>query len=294
MPVNVRVYKTPRVSYIALSGYDEGEKDARSQILQYSNGTFTVVAPFIRRYLNVVNLPPMFAPTLIGQDADRNHIVRGPVYEVYLEGIKVMRGGKLNGLPKSANVFNFSWIPADKGKKGNHLALISDIETLVTFDGSGKRLASTQDTYSGSSVYVYGDRGLGALDNPDSTNSVMYYIPMRMPVVDLDRDGQYELIVNKPVTVAGKLFTNFRTYPQGEIHAMSWNGLGMELLWKTRRIRGTVTDVTVTDIDNNGKVDLVVAVNSYAGLGTGIKTRSTVIMYPLDTTMVNAKPNYSE
>ncbi len=294
LPVNVRIFKTARVSYIALSGYDEGEKDARSQILRFSNGEFTAVVPLIRRYLNVVNLPPMFAPTLIGQDADRNHIVRGPVYEVYIEGNKAVRGGKIGGLPKQANVFNFSWIPADRGKKGNHLALIAGNETLVTYDAGGKRLAATQDTYSGSSVFVYGDRGLGSLDNPDSTSSVMYYIPMRMPVVDLDRDGQYELIVNKPVTVAGKLFTNFRTYPQGEIHAMSWNGLGMELLWKTRRIRGTVTDVTVTDIDNNGKVDLVVAVNSYAGLGTGIKTRSTVIMYPLDTTMVNAKPNYSE
>ena len=110
----------------------------------------------------------------------------------------------------------------------------------------------------------------------------------------LDRDGKFELIVNKPVTVTGKLFTNFRTYPQGEIHAMAWNGLGMELLWKTRRIKGTVCDVAVTDIDSNGKMDLVVAVNSYAGLGAGIKTRCGVIVYPLDTTMVSGKPNYSE
>ncbi len=294
MPVNVRIFQNARTAYIALSGYDDGEKDARSQILQFSGGKFSVVVPQIRRYLNVVNLPPMFAPTLIGQDADRNHVVSGPVYEVYIEGNKAVRGGAVNGLPKIANVFNFSWIPADRGKKGDHLALIAGNETLVTFDAKGKRLAATQETYSGSSVFVYGDRGLGILDNPDETSNVMYYIPMRMPVVDLDKDGQYELIVNKPVTVAGKLFTNFRTYPQGEIHAMSWNGLGMDLLWKTRRIRGTVSDVHVTDIDNNGKVDLVVAVNTYAGLGTGLKTRSTVIMYPLDTTLVNAKPNYSE
>ena len=117
---------------------------------------------------------------------------------------------------------------------------------------------------------------------------------MRMPVVDLDRDGRYELIVNKPITAAGKLFSNYRTYPQGEIHAMLWNGMGMELLWKTRRIRGTVCDVSVADVDNNGKVDLVVAVNSYAGLTSGVKTRCAVYMYPLDTTMVNAKPNYQE
>ena len=123
---------------------------------------------------------------------------------------------------------------------------------------------------------------------------VLYYVPMRMPVVDLDRDGRYELLANKPVTTAGKLFTNYRTYPQGEIHAMLWDGMGMELLWKTRRIKGTVCDVTVADVDNNGKVDLVVAVNSYGGVTSGLKTRCAVYMYPLDTTKVNARPNYQE
>ena len=52
--------------------------------------------------------------------------------------------------------------------------------------------------------------------------------------------------------------------------------------------------MSVADVDNNGKVDLVVAVNSYAGLTSGVKTRCAVYMYPLDTTMVNAKPNYQE
>ena len=81
---------------------------------------------------------------------------------------------------------------------------------------------------------------------------------------------------------------------KGEIHALLWNGMGMELLWKTRRIKGTVCDVSVADVNNNGKIDLVVSVNSYAGLGSGIKTRCAVYLYPLDTTMVNATPNYQE
>ncbi|MBQ3892193.1 MAG: FG-GAP repeat domain-containing protein [Desulfovibrio sp.] len=294
IPVNVRVFRSGRMPYVAVSCYDEEERSARSQVLQFAGGKFNVVVPHARRYLNVVALPPMFGPMLVGQDSDRSKTVSGPVFEMYLEGGKLVRGGNITGLPKGANLFNFAWIPPDRGKKGSHVAMISDAETLVTFDAGGKRLAATQETYSGSSVYIIGDRGLGSLESPDPTNQVLYYVPMRMPVVDLDRDGKFELIVNKPVTVTGKLFTNFRTYPQGEIHAMAWNGLGMELLWKTRRIKGTVCDVAVTDIDSNGKMDLVVAVNSYAGLGAGIKTRCGVIVYPLDTTMVSGKPNYSE
>lgn len=294
-PVLARHYEQDGKNYVILSGYDKSDTNAYSQVLQFSQGKFRVVVRNVRRYLNVVNIPPLYAPALIAQDSDRSKVVSGAVYEARIRGDEVVRGGKLSNLPKQATVFNFSWIPADRGKRGDHLALIAENETLVTYDARGNRLAGTEDTYSGSSVYAMGDRGIGSLaSSGESSDAVLYYIPMRMPVVDLDRDGRYELIVNKPITAAGKLFSNYRTYPQGEIHAMLWNGMGMELLWKTRRIRGTVCDVSVADVNNNGKVDLVVAVNSYAGLTSGVKTRCAVYMYPLDTTMVNAKPNYQE
>lgn len=294
-PVLVRHFRQDGVDYIILTGYDENDVSAYSQVLRFANNKFDIVIKSVRRYLNVVNLPPLYAPTLITQDGDRSKIVSGSIYEARIKGDELVRGGKLSNLPKQATLFNFSWIPADRGKRDDHLALITDNETLATFDARGNRLAGTEDTFGGSSVYIVGDRGIGSLaSTSDGSDSVLYYVPMRMPVVDLDHDGRYELIANKPITTAGKLFTNYRTYPQGEIHAMLWNGMGMELLWKTRRIKGTVCDVTVADLNNNGKIDLVVCVNAYAGLTSGVKTRCAVYMYPLDTTMVNAKPNYQE
>ena len=113
-------------------------------------------------------------------------------------------------------------------------------------------------------------------------------------LIDLDKDGKFELIASKPITAAGKLFSNYRTYPQGEVHAMLWDGMGMNLLWKTRRIKGTVCDVAIADPNNNGKLDLVVAVNSYAGVMNGVKTRCALYLYPLDTTQVSGKSNYAE
>lgn len=294
-PVLVRHYKQDGTNYIVLSGFDEGTFNPYSQVLRFANGKFSIVVKSVDRYLNVVNIPPLYSPVLVMQEGDRSKGVRGPIYEARIKGDDVIRNGKLSNLPRQATLFNFSWIPADRGRQGDHLALIAENETLLTFDARGNRLAGTEDIFGGSSVYLVGDRGLGSIAMPtDSTDQVLHYVPMRMPVVDLDHDGRYELIANKPITTAGKLFTNYRTYPQGEIHAMLWNGMGMELLWKTRRIKGTVCDVAVVDVDNNGKTDLVVAVNTYGGVASGLKTRCAVYMYPLDTTMVNARPNYQE
>jgi len=292
-PILVRMFKADGHRYIILTGNDESTRTADSQVLEFSKGKFKVVVKHCERYLNVVKVPPLYMPVLVGQDPDRSKTVSGRVYEVTIEGNEVVRRGNIGKLPKKANVFNFSWIPADEGKKGDHVVLVMDNETLATFDSKGTRVASTEDIYSGSSVSVVGDRSIGTLDTDDD-NLVMYYVPMRMPVVDLDRDGRHELIANKPVTTAGKLFSNYRTYPQGEIHAMLWDGMGLDLLWKTRRIKGTVSDVNIADIDNNGKLDLVVSVNAFGGVTTGMKTRCALYVYPLDTTQVKGKPNYQE
>ena len=291
-PVLVRFFKNDQDRYIILTGTNENEREAYSQVLKYENGKLKVVVKSSNRYLNVVDLPPLYAPALIGQDSDRTAMVSGPVYEAQVKGDRIVRHGKVSNLPKGANVFNFSWIPGEKGKS-EHLALINETENLLTYDRFGKRLASTQDIYSSTSVYIEGDRGIGGLESDDE-DTILHYVPMRMPVTDLDKDGKAELIVSKPITAAGKLFSNYRTHPQGEVHAMLWDGMGMNLLWKTRRIKGTVSDLAIADPNNDGMLDLVVTVNSYAGVANGVKTRCAVYLYPLDTTQVSGKANYAE
>jgi hypothetical protein len=56
----------------------------------------------------------------------------------------------------------------------------------------------------------------------------------------------------------------------------------MNLAWKTRRIKGTVTDYDVVDLNNDGKKQLAVLVNTYPG-NLGVKARKTIVVtYELD------------
>ncbi len=292
-PVLVRILKNQGRTYIILTGNDQDDREAQSQILLFENGQFKPVVHHIRRYLNVVQIPPLYTPVLIGQESDRGKMVSGPITEMNIEGDRLIRGGRLANLPAKANIFNFAWLPADKGKSGDHVALIQDNERLATYNAKGELLSASEDIYSGSAIYINGDRSIGALEG-DPTDLLLHYVPMRMLVEDLDRDGRHELILNKPITTAGKVFTNYRTYPQGEIHALLWDGMGMELLWKTRRIKGTVSDVNIADVNNDGIIDLVVGVNTYGQVNSGLKTRCALYMFPLDTSKVHAAPNYHE
>ena len=53
-------------------------------------------------------------------------------------------------------------------------------------------------------------------------------------------------------------------------------------------------DINLADANNDGTLDLVVTVNAYGGLSNGLKTRSAVYLYPLNSALTNAKPNFSE
>lgn len=288
-PLLVRTIDKAGRTLIVLTGHDINSNDPTSSILTMNNGKLEMVQPRIPAYLNVAVLPPMYTPTIIAQGGERSRIVRGPIYEMVEQNGKFVRGANVSKMPSEANVFNFTWVPGNEKSGGDYLVVLNDQENLLTFSGSGNRLAKSDDKYSGSGIGIAHDMSLTGMGGSADSNTRTYYMPMRMLAVDLDRNGQSELLVNKPVSAAAMLFNNYRTFPQGEIHALQWDGIGLDLLWKTRRIKGTVADLVLGDADNNGVLDLVVNVNSYPGtFGVG-KTRTLLTLYPLNTSLADPK-----
>ena len=79
-----------------------------------------------------------------------------------------------------------------------------------------------------------------------------YFAPMRLIVADIGHTGEYTLLINKPISTAAQIFDRYRYFPQGEVHALFWDGVGLALKWKTRRIRGSVAAVDLADFNNDG------------------------------------------
>ena len=109
-----------------------------------------------------------------------------------------------------------------------------------------------------------------------------YFIPMPVSVVSISDPRKKEVLLNKDLSVAGQIFSNYKTFSQGEIHAEFWDGVGLNLAWKTRRIKGTVSSYGVADIDNDGEDELYCILNTFPG-ALGVKHRKTlVIAYELN------------
>ena len=266
---------------------EESSNRPYSFIYSFKGNKFTTIADRIPYYVSVMRVPPTYSPTLVGQGWDSLKLFAPGVRIMTKQDGKFTLGTRLD-LPTGATVFNCVWLPAGKNGKGEQLVMLTDDERIKLFQGHGNTLVhTTMERYSGSATgmdHYKGMPGLG-VDKAYQLPS-KYYAPMRLIAADIGNTGDYTLLVNKPISTAAQFFDRYRFFPQGEVHALYWDGVGLGLKWKTRRIRGSVAESDLADVNNDGILDLVVGLNTSPDLGIGSR-QCMITAYPLDVSATN-------
>lgn len=258
--------------------------DAPAAYIYRFNGTgFTPVIENVHMFLNVVRMPPTYTPVLIGQPRGFRELFDNyDVREVYVSGNGVISGRKV-GVPPFANLYNFAYLPVADSYK---FAMLDTRGHIQIFSPDLKADSTSEETYNSSAIPLplptSAIPSLGE-SNRDVTEQQYYYVPMPMlPTNVLTGTDKYELLLNRDISVASQVFKRFRTFTQGEIHSMFWDGTGMNLAWKTRRIKGTVVCYDVADYNNDGKPDLLVLVNTYPGAIQMNQRKTVLFAYDLN------------
>ncbi len=263
---------------IFVSGVEGENQDVNSVVLTFKDKKFHLEKKRCKFFFNVVKMPPDYRPTLIGQKKGQKRLLERHIHEL-IPIAGEYREGKRLSLPVKANVFNHVYLP--KGNDYNIIVAYND--HLLTYSSANKLLSATEEIYAASGVKLEDLEVVpGLRANRDKAHMRYYFLPTRLLPANLDKDKRHELIVSRPRSVASQFFGNFRNFSQGEIHALDWDGIGLNIIWKTRRIKGTLVDYAIADINNDGRNDLVVCVQTYPG-ATGLKAKRTIVVaYPLD------------
>ncbi len=255
----------------------DSENSVSSFVLSFKKNRFKVLAKNIDIFFNVKRLPPDFSRRLIGQKKGVGNLFSPGVHEVVEMRGKYTLGPTLD-LPEGADVFNFTYLPEGNSYK----IVVADLyDHLKVYSADNNFLAKTQTTYAASSIGIECSNALPGLANYTRDPKNMYYLPCRIIPCDLDHNGKFELIVAHNISISAMFFERFREFPEGQIHCLFWDGVGLSIQWKTRTIHGSIRDYGLKDINNDGKRELYVGITTYPG-ALGLKNvKSIVLVYPL-------------
>lgn len=271
-----------RALELVVATYEEDSNRPYGYIYSFKGNKLSLFAERIPYFVSVMRVPPTYTPVLVGQNWDSVRLFAPGVRMMNKAGGKYELGTRLD-LPSGATVFNCAWMPPSRSNKSELLVMLTDDERIKLFQGRGNSLVHTSmERFSGSATgmdHYKAMPGLGVDKNYQLPGK--YYAPMRLIAADIGSTGEYTLLVNKPISTAAQIFDRYRYFPQGEVHALYWDGVGLGLKWKTRRIRGSVAQIDLADVNNDGVLDLVVGLNTSPDLGVGSR-QCMVTAYPLD------------
>jgi len=247
--------------------------------VEFQEGTLKYLFRKARWYVRVLELPGE-GLVLTGQKAYVDSPVQPGIFRLLLNGDKLQPEQKLQ-IPASINLFDFAL--ADLNGDGSHeIIALTQEDKLIVFNANGSLLWKSSEYYGGSSRYI------GELDTSRGKMSLTdiggerIYIPGRIIIADINQDNLPDVIVSRNISTASRLFTYVKNYSSSEVHALTWNGIGLTELWRTRKIDGYVADYQLQQVkgDPGDFAILYVGVTLKGGtLNIMTSKESTVLMY---------------
>lgn len=234
-----------------------------------------------RWYVRAMELPGQGA-VLAGQRAEVDKALAPGLFRLEVEKGEIKNAGSLE-LPPLVNLFDF--VVTDLDNDGSlEVIAIDQYDRLQVLRSSGSLLWKSDEFYGGTTRFIGGQSSLNLAAKVRSEEDLgRIYIPSRIIVADVNNDGIKDIIINKNLSTSSRLFQNMKNYPSGEIHALTWNGIALAELWRTRKIDGYIVDYLLRPkADNSGAELLVGLILGSSPLGMFSEQTSTVLSYQLD------------
>ena len=243
-----------------------------SFVLEFDGNDFKTVAKGENWYFRVHKTPDN-TPVLLGQKRGISDLFLPGVYQLTWSNNNYESKDKIS-LPKAITIFGFA--TGDVMNDGSQaIVTFEEDDRLRIFSQDGEKIWKSDERYGGSKNFL--------LKTPDSDKHI--FLPQRVFITDLDRDGNYEVTLVKNHSTTGYLFRRSIVYSGAQIVSLFWDGLGLGLSWSTRKVSGYFSDFAIGDIDNDGKPEIAATVQSNQG-SLFKKAKSSIITYDLDALQV--------
>jgi hypothetical protein len=251
----------------------EQEQRIKSFVLEYNGQSYQRIVEEAHWYYRV-SPQPHAKPVLLGQ---RQHALKDYSGEIFL--LRPAERGYQSDvrlLPdKDINLLGVGYGYVNKTANKNLVAYKPNRE-IVIYDGTETEIWESADKYGGSTLYIAQER----IEPGEPRERI--YLPVPIRILDIDGNGQNEVVTILNHEVLGSHLKRFRYYNKGQIVSLSWDGIGLALDWKTRQLSGQVRDFRIADMNNDGRKELVALLIKEEGRIMFREPKCMIISYPLD------------
>ncbi len=252
-----------------------------SFVLEWDGKDFRKIKDDEDWHYRVLDLPSRGGKVLFGQKGGYAGIFSQNIYELkWVNGDYISTNSE--PLLQGINVYGFSY--GDVLNSGQEMILaFNSNEYLRLLDTNGNEEWSSSEPYGGSSSYLEPSAEIEAAkktrSDPDPRAQNRLYLPQRIIVADLDKDGKKEVLVVKNIDTSGGVFSRIRIFKSGYFESLSWDNVGLSPKWRTRKFSGYISDYALGDIDNDGTDELVFLLVTQTGGSTMGADRSFVVSW---------------
>ena len=274
-----------------------GDFNPHSWAYEWNGSSLDMILDDLPWYIRTLNIPGE-GNVLVGQRGGQTSLLSPGIFKLMKNGSKVMPEERI-AMPDYINLFEF--VLGDiTGDGAREIIAVSRADRLYVVRPNGYVLWVSDDYYGGTSRYIGEDYdivggregrvGLDVNSTPSSEvigmegSGKRIFIPSRMIVMDVNNDGINDVVVNKNLSTAARHVEGYKRYKSGELHAMSWTGIGLGGIWQTRKIDGYIPDFQFLPLpgEKNRAKLFVGLVLSRGWTDALTKGESTILTYDIE------------
>lgn len=268
-----------------------------SQAVEWDGKEMSTLFEDARYFLRPVKVPGL-GMVLAGQKAGAEGVaVSGPIFILTRDGDQLVGEERLP-VPSGVNIFDFSFADVD-GDGEWEVVVLDQWNKLLVMKQSGKVLWKSEERYGATRRFVGGKSAMqmtqqtgarrGATKVVDGGEKDLLfeelYIPSRILVTDVDGDGIDDIIINANTATWTSLARSIQVFQSGTMLGLKWNGVGLQELWRTRKVDGYVVDYDARSHHlplKDGVEQLYVGVVAQGNFGDVLTPdESMLLVYPL-------------
>jgi len=255
---------------IFVTALNPSREFVRSFVLEFDGQTYVEIVNKSNWYFRTVDMPER-GKILLGQKQGINSPFDDRIFELVWQNSEYDAAEPVMP-PRRANVLGLA--SGDARNDGTDVAVVFDkLDYLRIYDSKGGEIWKDGE-HSGGTPRYFQMPNLGSKD----TENHAYY-PMRILIRDINNDGKNDVITAKNYRLSQIL--SVRIFKQGEMEIRSWDGIGLAVLWRTRKLSGHISDFAIGDFDNDGKDELVAALVIKTGSVATTTPKSALTAYDL-------------